>query len=219
MTFSTSYKSEYCTKTRTQSCPFPPRECPSHHWEIIWETWRTNCDYIVEFASGGPKNYGYKTHKGKEDCKVRGITHLIVWGRDMSILKSSKTMCWKTRLPHWSLAKHASLPCPYPSKSWGTPKNTNCPPWPNEKNTSWSTTSVWWILTPSKPSRMGMSGGQKRMHTWLNCLLLSNSYSDGHLASSHLILQKEKKKNVNTVNSPSDNESRWLLDDTHPHLS
>ena len=31
-------------------------------------------DYIVEFASGGPKNYGYKTHKGKEDCKVRGIT-------------------------------------------------------------------------------------------------------------------------------------------------
>ena len=25
-------------------------------------------DDIVEFASGGPKNYGYKTHKGKEDC-------------------------------------------------------------------------------------------------------------------------------------------------------
>ena len=31
-------------------------------------------NYIVEFASGGPKNYGYKTHKGKEDYKVRGIT-------------------------------------------------------------------------------------------------------------------------------------------------
>ena len=31
-------------------------------------------DHIVEFASGGPKNCGYKTHKGKEDCKVRGIT-------------------------------------------------------------------------------------------------------------------------------------------------
>ena len=31
-------------------------------------------DYIIEFASGGPKNYGYKTHKGKEECKVRGIT-------------------------------------------------------------------------------------------------------------------------------------------------
>ena len=31
-------------------------------------------NYIVEFASGGPKNYGYKTRKGKEDYKVRGIT-------------------------------------------------------------------------------------------------------------------------------------------------
>ena len=31
-------------------------------------------NYIVEFASGGPKNYRYKTHKGKEDYKVRDIT-------------------------------------------------------------------------------------------------------------------------------------------------
>ena len=30
---------------------------------------------------------------------------------------------------------------------------------------------------------------------------------------------KKKKKNVNSVNSPSNNESRWLLDDTHPYLS
>ena len=31
-------------------------------------------NYIVEFASGGPKNYGYQTHKGKQECKVRGIS-------------------------------------------------------------------------------------------------------------------------------------------------
>ena len=31
-------------------------------------------DFIVEFASGGPKNYGYLTHKGKQECKVRGIS-------------------------------------------------------------------------------------------------------------------------------------------------
>jgi len=31
-------------------------------------------DYITEFASGGAKNYGYKTHKGKVECKVRGFT-------------------------------------------------------------------------------------------------------------------------------------------------
>ena len=28
-------------------------------------------DYIVEFVSGGPKNYGYTTNKGKVECKVR----------------------------------------------------------------------------------------------------------------------------------------------------
>ena len=30
-------------------------------------------DYIVEFVSGGPKNYGYTTNKGKVECKVRGF--------------------------------------------------------------------------------------------------------------------------------------------------
>ena len=29
--------------------------------------------YIEEFVSGGPKNYGYKTKKGKVECKVRGF--------------------------------------------------------------------------------------------------------------------------------------------------
>ena len=31
-------------------------------------------DHIVEFAAAGPKNYGYKTHLGKVECKVRGFT-------------------------------------------------------------------------------------------------------------------------------------------------
>ena len=30
-------------------------------------------DYIEEFVSGGPKNYGYKTQKGKFECKVHGF--------------------------------------------------------------------------------------------------------------------------------------------------
>jgi len=30
-------------------------------------------DYIVEFVSRGPKNYGYKTKKSKVECKVRGF--------------------------------------------------------------------------------------------------------------------------------------------------
>ena len=31
-------------------------------------------DHIVEFRSGGPKNYGYKTARGKIETKVRGFT-------------------------------------------------------------------------------------------------------------------------------------------------
>ena len=31
-------------------------------------------DYIVEFVSGGPTNYGYRTKNGKTCCKVRGFS-------------------------------------------------------------------------------------------------------------------------------------------------
>lgn len=31
-------------------------------------------DHIIEFASAGPKNYGYKTKNGKVECKVRGFS-------------------------------------------------------------------------------------------------------------------------------------------------
>lgn len=33
-----------------------------------------NGDHITEFVSGGPKNYAYKTHAGKVECRVRGFT-------------------------------------------------------------------------------------------------------------------------------------------------
>ena len=29
-------------------------------------------EHIIEFVSGGPKNYAYKTNKGNETCKVEG---------------------------------------------------------------------------------------------------------------------------------------------------
>ena len=34
-------------------------------------------DYITEFVSGGPKNYGYITKSGKICCKVRGFTQNV----------------------------------------------------------------------------------------------------------------------------------------------
>ena len=33
-----------------------------------------NGDHIIEFVSGGPKNYAYRTVGGKVECKVRGFT-------------------------------------------------------------------------------------------------------------------------------------------------
>ena len=35
---------------------------------------KLNEDTVVEFASGGPKNYGYQTRQGKQECKVCGIS-------------------------------------------------------------------------------------------------------------------------------------------------
>ena len=32
-----------------------------------------NGDYITSFVSGGPKNYAYRTKKGKTDTKIRGM--------------------------------------------------------------------------------------------------------------------------------------------------
>ena len=46
-------------------------------------------DHIVEFVSGGAKNYGYKTNRDKFVCKVRGFT-LNVRGRDKLNYQSMK---------------------------------------------------------------------------------------------------------------------------------
>ena len=40
-----------------------------------------NGDHIVEFVSGGPKNYAYRTEREKTECKVRGFT-LNVRGKE-----------------------------------------------------------------------------------------------------------------------------------------
>ena len=39
-------------------------------------------DYIVDFTSGWPKNYGYITKKGKVCCKVRGFSLKSVRGSE-----------------------------------------------------------------------------------------------------------------------------------------
>ena len=51
-------------------------------------------DHIVEFVSGGAKNYGYKTARGKVECKVRGFT-LNVRGKEVLNYDSMKKLVHK----------------------------------------------------------------------------------------------------------------------------
>ena len=52
-------------------------------------------EHIVEFVSGGAKNYGYETSGGKFECKVRGFT-LNVRGRERLNYQTMKDHILKT---------------------------------------------------------------------------------------------------------------------------
>ena len=67
----TSFKRGCCISTQTVSSLKAYLVSPNRSVVTTWEISRTN---IVEFASGGPKNYGYLTNKGKQECKVHGIS-------------------------------------------------------------------------------------------------------------------------------------------------
>ena len=51
-------------------------------------------DYIEEFVSGGAKNYGYRTARGKVECKVRGFT-LNVRGKTVLNYDTMKKLVFK----------------------------------------------------------------------------------------------------------------------------
>ena len=41
-------------------------------------------DFITEFTSAGPKNYGYKTNRGKVCCKVRGFSLNVLGAQQLN---------------------------------------------------------------------------------------------------------------------------------------
>ena len=109
-------------------------------------------NYIVEFASGGPKNYGYKTRKGKEDYKVRGITLNRLGKRyvNFEVLKNNVLEDLTSPLESGE-ARITAMPIPYKivRNAQEYQLSTTAQ---QKKNTSWYTTSAWRILTRSKPS-------------------------------------------------------------------
>lgn len=53
-------------------CPGLP-ELPFGNYLGEFTSELENDDYITEFASAGPTNYGYRTRNGKVECKVGGF--------------------------------------------------------------------------------------------------------------------------------------------------
>ena len=52
-----------------------PRAGRNFPWRFLGDfTDEVEGDPIIEFASGGAKNYGYETRGGKVECKVRGFS-------------------------------------------------------------------------------------------------------------------------------------------------
>ena len=51
-----------------------PGQCKIPTGDFLGEMMRNDGDHIIEFVSGGAKNYGYQTAGGKFECKVRGFT-------------------------------------------------------------------------------------------------------------------------------------------------
>ena len=88
-------------------------------------------DLIVEFVSGGPKNYAYQTEKGKTECKVRGFT-LNVRGKEVLNYDTMKApmpwtptrMAWCQSKPVLGRASMVGLPADavsadHPTCTWG----------------------------------------------------------------------------------------------------
>ena len=67
-----------------------PGQCTIETGDFLGEmTDELDGEHIVEFVSGGAKNYGYKTSGGKFECKVRGFT-MNVRGRQKLNYESMK---------------------------------------------------------------------------------------------------------------------------------
>ena len=69
-------------------------------------------DNIVEFAAAGPKNYGYKTHKGKVECKVCGFT--LNTGTGAIELRAAETK--RPRRSHATQRRPKGNPSPQPAQ-------------------------------------------------------------------------------------------------------
>ena len=126
-----------------------------------------NGDYIFAFASGGPKNYGYVTAKGKEECKVRGLSLNSVWSRQMNYQFLRQNVL--DYIQNLLQEGHARPTSPRPITSSVTPNSTPSRQPAKSRNISWCIITAWLILLPSKRTRTVMLDTPPKMRKWQNC--------------------------------------------------
>ena len=73
-------------------------------------------DYIVEFASAGPKNYGYVTAAGKKECKVKGFSLNTEGSRYINYQLLRDNVKLEIQQPFYHPRKNQMLTRQYPVK-------------------------------------------------------------------------------------------------------
>ena len=112
-------------------------------------------EYIEEFVSGGPKNYGYATNKKKVECKVRGFR-----------LNSEGHTQLNYDVMRQNVQDEIQNPLPKPREIqvtktpitlFATQPTTPCSLNPNTNGIAWCMTNESSIPAPSRPTPMDTS--------------------------------------------------------------
>ena len=108
-------------------------------------------DHIVQFCSGGPKNYSYMTARGKTECKVRGFSLNTEGQAQFNYQVLRQNTLDELRTPQ---AQRRVTPVVQTHSVHRDAKQYQLAPDLVPKTTNWSTTNGSSILTHSTRSRM-----------------------------------------------------------------
>ena len=132
-----------------------PGQCQIPTGDFLGEmTDELDGDHIVEFVSGGAKNYGYQTAGGKFECKVRGFT-LNVRGRQVLNYHTMK----ENILAELDDPAERTIAVKNPITSNGIPLKRKSGWCNRSRTTDWYSTKEWWTLSASGVTRLDIIRG------------------------------------------------------------
>jgi len=102
-------------------------------------------EYIEEFVSGGPKNYGYTTNQGHVECKVRGFRLNSEGKTQLNYDVMRQNVQDEIQTP---LLKPRQVQVTKTHQIVRNPKPMTCTHIPNTNGINWCMTKESWIRTP-----------------------------------------------------------------------